>query len=383
MLAILFWTAAGLIVYVYAGYPVLLLAMRMLGGTKPVAKGDGCPLVTLIISAYNEAEVIGQKLANSLVLDYPADCLQILVVSDASTDGTDEIVRALPDARVSLMRMPVRSGKTAGLNEAVRAARGEIIVFSDANAMYAAGALTAVVRNFADSAVGAVVGESTYSTPQGGADEDESLYWRYEDVIKRLESDLGSVVGGDGAIYAIRKCLYRPMPADALSDFVNPLQIVYGGDRCVYEPEARSVERGAGDFSREFRRKVRIVNRAWRATISLKGLLNPIRFGFFSIQVFSHKVLRWLVPVLLLLSLTTNLALLGRGWLYVATLAVQVVLYGLGGLGYALRARDKLPRILAVPFYFLMVNFASARGILDAYLGKTYTTWTTARAKSH
>jgi hypothetical protein len=170
------------------------------------------------------------------------------------------------------------------------------------------------------------------------------------------------------------------MPADTLSDFFNPMQIVQSGYRCVYEPEARSVERGAGDFGREFRRKVRIVNRAWRAMMSLKGLLNPVRFGFFSLQVLSHKVLRWLVPLFLLVILASNFGLLDRSWIYAVTLAMQLALFALAWLGYILRHRGRLPRILAVPFYFMMVNIASARGIIEAYLGKTYTTWTTARA---
>ena len=155
--------------------------------------------------------------------------------------------------------------------------------------MYVHDALATLARNFADPGVGAVVGESTYSQDsqaQAGADKDESLYWRYEIMIKRLESALGSTVGGDGAIYAIRKSLYRPMRADALSDFVNPLQIVQAGFRCIYEPQARSIENAAGDFEREFRRKVRIVNRAWRAMWTLKDLLNPLRYGLFSLQIF-------------------------------------------------------------------------------------------------
>jgi cellulose synthase/poly-beta-1,6-N-acetylglucosamine synthase-like glycosyltransferase len=381
MLTILFWTMAGLLLYVYVGYPLLLVAIRMVGGARPVTKGDGRPPATLVVSAYNEAEVIGEKLANCLALDYPADRLQVLVVSDASTDGTDDIVRASRDPRVSLLRIPVRSGKTLGLNEAIRAAQGQIVVFSDANAIYGPDALAALVRNFSDPTVGAVVGESTYARSDAGADKHESLYWRYEVLIKRLESALGSVVGGDGAIYAIRKSLYRPMRADALSDFVNPMQIVLGGHRCVYESEARSIERGAGDFGREFRRKVRIVNRAWRATMSLKALLNPVRFGLFSLELISHKVLRWLVPLFLLLALVTNIAAVERGRIYVAILAAQLILYGLALLGYALRDCERLPNILAVPFYFVMVNLASARGIIEAYLGKTYTTWTTARAK--
>jgi cellulose synthase/poly-beta-1,6-N-acetylglucosamine synthase-like glycosyltransferase len=383
MTAILFWTMAALVAYVYAGYPLLLLAVRAVRGARAIGINDDRPAVTLIISAFNEAAVIAEKLANSLSLNYPPDRLHIVVVSDASSDRTDEIVRAAQSPRVSLLRMPTRCGKTSGLNQAVGAARGEIIVFSDANAMYGRDALPALVRNFGDPQVGAVVGESAYSQSAAGADEHESLYWRYEGLIKRLESALGSVVGGDGAIYAIRKRLYSQMPAEALSDFVNPLQIVSAGYRCVYEPAARSVESGAGDFGREFRRKVRIVNRGWRALRLVRGLLNPARFGWFSVELLSHKVLRWLVPLFLLVLLATNLALLGRGVVYPVTLAAQLLLYLLALLGYALHGRGRLPRILALPFYFVMVNLASARGIVEASLGRTYTAWTTARANGH
>jgi cellulose synthase/poly-beta-1,6-N-acetylglucosamine synthase-like glycosyltransferase len=381
MIEFLFWTMAGLVAYVYAGYPLLLALVRALGGRRAVRTGDHRPPLTLIISAYNEAEIIGEKLANSLALDYPPEALEILVVSDASSDGTDAAVERNGDPRVKLLRMRERGGKTLGLNEAVRQARGEILVFSDANAMYLRDALLKLTRNFADPQVGAVVGESTYSAAEAGADEDESLYWRYEVMIKRLETAVGSVVGGDGAIYAIRKRLYRDMRADALSDFVNPLQIVRSGHRCVYEAHARSVEKAAGDFDREFRRKVRIVNRAWRALMTLKGLLNPFRLGFFAFELFSHKLLRWLVPLFLLTVLVTNALLLGRHRLYDLIFVMQVVLYGLAVIGYALRRRETLPRVVAVPFYFVMVNLASARGIVEAYLGKTYTTWTTARAR--
>ncbi|HEY7378238.1 MAG TPA: glycosyltransferase family 2 protein [Steroidobacteraceae bacterium] len=380
MITILFWAAAGLVLYVYVGYPLLLLLLRSIVGRKPPPPGDQQPHVTLVISAYNEAEIIGEKLANSAALDYPAARLEILVVSDASSDGTDAIVESATDTRVRLLRMRERGGKTLGLNEAARVASGEILVFSDANAMYLRDALRMLVRGFADPQVGAVVGESTYAESTAGADREESLYWRYEVTIKELESAIGSVVGGDGAIYAIRRDLYRPMRADALSDFVNPLQIVASGHRCVYEPAARSVEEAAGDFGREFRRKVRIVNRAWRATMTMARLLNPLRYGFFAVQLLSHKLLRWLVPAFLLIVLATNLALLQSGWIYVIALAAQLVLYALAALGYAWRRRSRVPRIVAVPFYFVMVNYASALGILDAYRGKTYTTWTTARA---
>jgi cellulose synthase/poly-beta-1,6-N-acetylglucosamine synthase-like glycosyltransferase len=375
----LFWAIAALILYVYAGYPLLLALIRACGGRRPVQAADNHPSVTLIVSAYNEADVIGAKIANSLALDYPADRLEVLVVSDASSDGTDAIVQGSGDPRVKLLRMTERGGKTLGLNAAVRAARGEVLVFSDANAMYRPGAVAALTRNLADPRVGAVVGESTYSELEGAADEKESLYWRYEVVIKRLESDIGSAVGGDGAIYAIRKALYRPMRADALSDFVNPLQIVQGGHRCVYEPRAVSVEKAAGDFEREFRRKVRIVNRAWRAMLSMKELLNPLRYGFFALELLSHKVLRWLVPLFLAALLVVNAALVGSGWIYALAMAAQGAFYLLALVGYAARRSASLPALVSIPYYFCLVNVASARGILDAFRGKTYTTWTTVR----
>lgn len=381
MLEIVFWIAAGLAVYVYAGYPVFLWLLKLLGGARAVARAaDYEPSVTVIISAYNEAAVIRAKLANTVELDYPTDKLEVIAVSDASSDGTDDIVSSFGDPRVKLLRMSQRGGKTVGLNAAVKAARGDIVVFSDANAMYVCDAIRKMVRNFADAKVGAVVGESTYADGTGGAQQSESLYWKYETGIKRLETQLGSTVGGDGAIYAIRRNLYRDMRPDALSDFVNPMQIVMSGYRCIYEPEARSVEEAGDGFDVEFRRKVRIVNRAWRAVWTLPALLNPLRFGLFSFKLISHKLLRWLMPLFMIATLVTNALILDEGPIYRWTFALQGLLYGLALLGYLARGWASLPRALAVPYYFCLVNIASARGIIDAYRGQTYTTWATPRA---
>jgi len=304
-----FWIFLVLVAYVYIGFPVLLWLLRYMTGGKPVQVGDHRPAVTLVISAFNEADIIAEKITNSLELDYPKELLEIVIVSDASDDGTDEIVQGLEARGIRLLKMRERGGKTLGLNEALKSVSGDIIVFSDANAMYKPDAIQALVRNFHDSNVGAAVGESTYSDSTNDAEKSESAYWRYEKVIKHLESQLGSVVGGDGAIYAIRKELYRPMAADALSDFVNPCQIVEQGKRCLYEPAAVSVEKAAGAFDKEFKRKVRIVNRAWRATMSMKHLLNPFRYGLFAVKLLSHKLLRWLVPAMLIVLLMTNIAL--------------------------------------------------------------------------
>lgn len=378
---VVFWLLGGLIVYVYAGYPLLLLVLPALGARRPVAADENYELtVTLVVSAFNEAEVIAAKILNSLALDYPREKLEIVVVSDASDDGTDAIVEQFAAQGVRLLRMNERGGKTVGLNAAVRAATGDVVVFSDANAMYLPDAVRKMVRNFADPAVGAVVGESTYEDADGGAQQSESLYWKYETGIKRLETQIGSTVGGDGAIYAIRRTLYRDMRADALSDFVNPMQIVMGGYRCIYEPAARSVEEAAEGFEKEFRRKVRIVNRAWRATWTLPALLNPLRYGWFPVQLVSHKLLRWLMPVFLIGFFVASAALLGAGPLYGVIFIVQCALYLLALLGYLARSRPAMPRAMSIPYYFCLVNIASARGIIEAYRGRTYTTWATPRA---
>ncbi len=378
----LFWGSVLLILYVYLGYPLLLLAMHRLFRRQPVRKQDIEPEVTLIISAYNEEDVIARKLENSLELDYPRDKLEILVISDCSDDRTDEIVAEFAGKGVKLLRMPERGGKTAGLNAAVPQAKGEIVIFSDANAMYDRNVVRAIVRNFADENVGAVTCESRYEIDEGDTStESENLYWRYELALKRLESELGSLVGGDGAIYAIRRSLYRRMKPSDLSDFVNPLQIVSQGFRNVYEPEAFSFEKGGESFDKEFRRKVRIVNRAWRGMMSMRHVLNPFRYGFFAIQALSHKLLRWLVPAFMLVAFVSNISLLPEHIFYKFTFALQVVFYLLALVGWLQSRREEIARMFYIPYYFCLVNWASLKGIIENYTGRTYTVWNTVREK--
>lgn len=380
-MATLFWILFGLAAWVYAGYPLLLALLgpvmsRRSHGPIP---DDHLPSVTLVVSAFNEERVIAEKIRNSLALDYPRERLDIVVVSDASDDGTDDVVRSFAGEGVRLLRMADRGGKTLGLNAAVASSAADVVVFSDANAMYDRQAIRELVAPLADASVGGVVGESRYYTGEHRAEQSEGLYWRYETAIKTLETRIGSVVGGDGAIYAIRRSLYVPMRADALSDFVNPLQIVRAGRRCVYRPEACSYEKAGDSFHKEFRRKVRIVNRAWRAMMTMPELLNPFRFGFFSFQLFSHKLLRWLMPLLMAGMLVVNAILASQSAFYAWLLAAQIAFYALALLGHALRERADLPGFVSVPYYFCLVNVASALGIIDAYRGRTYTTWSTVR----
>src|SRR5262249_4069950 len=243
----LFWLASLLVVYPYLIYPILL---RLLAAWRPAVGQPGVTIsvpahVTLIISAYNEEATIARKLENALQTEFPEDRLEIIVASDASSDGTDEIVRSVAarKPRVRLVRQDERRGKSAALNRAVAAASGEIIVFSDANAMYEPDAIRRLVDGFADPKVGYVVGAALYSDAEGKrARETESLYWKFELLLKRLESAFHSVVGGDGALYAVRRSLFQHLRDDDLSDFVNPLHAVASGYRGLFNPAARCYE---------------------------------------------------------------------------------------------------------------------------------------------
>jgi glycosyltransferase involved in cell wall biosynthesis len=382
---LLFWLSFGWLAYVYVGYPLLLAllaALRRGPDLRAAGPGEELP-VTLIVSAYNEERVIRDKVENALALDYPADRFEVMVVSDACSDRTDEIVSSFTDPRVRLLRMPQRGGKTAGLNAAVQAARGAIIVFSDANAMYERGAIRALVGPFRDPRVGAVTGEQRYHAAEGGsAGEGEGLYWKYELAIKKRESTVSSVIGGDGAIYAIRRELYWPMRPEDVSDFVNPLQIVAAGHRNVYQPAAAAYEHSGDSDLKEFRRKVRIVNQSWSAAWQLGGLLNPFRHGAVAWQLWSHKILRWLALVPLALLFAASVALRGEGGLYTLLLWAQCACYALALLGWVWRDGRTRPRLASIPYYFMLVNVASIRGVIEHYHGKTYATWSTVRENS-
>ncbi|GGY80107.1 glycosyltransferase family 2 protein [Marinobacter zhanjiangensis] len=369
--------------YVYAGYPcaLWLLTLGRTGATHRM--WDTRPSVALIISCYNEASVIRDKLENALALDYPKDKLTIVVVSDGSDDGTDDIVREYALAGVQLIRQEGRLGKTMGLNLAMEKLDSEVTVFSDANALYAPDAIGKLVRNFADEKVGYVVGAALYTDKDSGASaQNENLYWRYELAIKAMESRLHSVVGGDGAIYAIRSHLWQPLDQKDINDFVNPLQIIARGYRGIFEPEARCYEETAGDFGREIARKERIVNRSIRGLMRVKATMNPFRVGIFAWQVVSHKLLRWLIPLFLALAAIGSALLATQGFGFFQLITVgAVLLLLLAGRGHLARDKNSLSIWVSVPYYFVMVNLYSLKGILRALRGETQVTWSSARSK--
>jgi len=372
-------------VYVYFGYPAILWLLTRNRESNSLtaahAKEAGLPTVTLVISCYNEAAVIAEKLNNALALDYPADRLNIVVVSDGSDDGTDEIVIELANPRITLVRQEGRLGKTMGINLAMEQIRSQITVFSDANAMYAPDAISRLVENFSDKAVGYAVGAALYTDAGSGASaNNENLYWRYELAIKEMESQLHSVVGGDGAIYAIRTELWEPLQAQDINDFVNPLQIIAKGYRGRFDPRARCFEETAGDFGREIARKERIVNRSIRGLMRVRSVMNPKKSGVFAFEVISHKLLRWLIPLFLAVGVAGSvlLALAGYGLFQLVTLG-SIVMLALALKGHLTANKNELPSWIATPYYFVMVNGYALKGIIKALKGQTQVTWNSAR----
>jgi cellulose synthase/poly-beta-1,6-N-acetylglucosamine synthase-like glycosyltransferase len=366
----------ALLGYVYVGYPALLYALMRVRGARRIRTGDITPVVSFIISAYNEAEVIRRKIDNTLALDYPADALDIVVISDASDDDTDAIVSEYADRRVRLVRQLERRGKTAGLNRTVPTLPSEIVVFSDANAMYQPDALRKLTRNFADPEVGCVTGEARYLTGgRSAADVGERVYWDYEIQLKRLETALGSMVGGDGAIYAIRRSLWRDLPENAINDFLNPLQIVEAGWRAVYEPEAICFEDTAGAVRSEYRRRVRIVSRSWRAVFQAPGVLNPWRVGLFTWSLLSHKMLRWLSGLFVTAAVVAAVAMTAAVVDRRPDIGIAVLVVALGFVTLTPPGR----RISKLFGYFFIIYAASLVGVIKGSFGQVSGVWTTPR----
>ncbi|WP_371727376.1 glycosyltransferase family 2 protein [Haloarcula sp. CBA1122] len=337
--------------------------------------------MTLIVAAYNEEDIIGAKIENSLQLDYPGSKLDIVVFSDESSDCTDEIVQSYADEGVELIRIEGRVGKTVCQNEVVDTIKTDFIVFSDANSMYDRNAIKRLVERF-DEGTGCVVGELRY---EGGAVEGESVYWRYERIVKRLESDFHSLVGGNGAIYAVRRESYVPLPADAISDFAEPLAVVRDGETVKYEPDAIAREHTEEDLSGELSRRVRIISRSWNSLFDNLDLLNPIRQPKFAFQLLSHKVLRWLSPLFLTVALVSSglLIWLADSVVYPVLFGGQLFFYMLAATGWFFEEFDiNAPLILHVPHYFVVSNIGMVYGLAEFLRNGPVITWeTTDRAE--
>jgi cellulose synthase/poly-beta-1,6-N-acetylglucosamine synthase-like glycosyltransferase len=377
---IVFWLAAFLLFYVYAGYP-LLLALIGLFVRRPQTEAGYTPRISVLIAAYNEEEAIERKIQQTLALEYPHEKLEVLVLSDCSTDRTEEIVKAFPDSRVRLVRMPDRRGKTFAQNVGVKEATGEVIIFSDATAIYHVKALLYLACNYQDASVGAVSGRYQYFDPgeQSPTGLGSVAFWNYENLIKKLQSSISTITGCCGCIYSVRKEAYTELPADIISDLVQPLQAIRKGYRVVFEDRALAYEETTQSTSEEFSMRVRVVTRAMRGLLSVSDLLKPWKFAWPAFQLWSHKIMRWMVPLFLIAILAANLALIDFRF-YRFTLAVQLFFYAAALLNMLLPLHRQW-KPLGIPLFFCTLNAAALVSMLEICRGRKYVTWQTVRAR--
>ncbi|HEY8779082.1 MAG TPA: glycosyltransferase family 2 protein [Solirubrobacterales bacterium] len=368
MLEAVFWISVGLIVYTHVGYPLTLWVVvklwrrPTLDHPRPLQE---LPLVSLIVAAYDEAEVIAAKVENALALDYPRERLQLIVASDGSSDATVEAARG---AGADLVLDLPRGGKIAAQDAAAERASGEVLAFSDANSFWRSDALLRLVEPFADPAVGYVCGQLQLTDGEG--DNQEGLYWRYEMAVRELESGLGGVTAGNGGIYAVRSDAYMPLPASASHDLSLPFELAKRGMRALYAPWAVAEERMVPTLEGEFARKRRMMVGLWDIVVR-EGMLSPRGYRpLFAFQIASHRLIRYLTPLLHLVALAANIALLGHGWVYAVTLAAQAAI-----LLAALLGRFVPLAPLRMARYYVLTTASIAAGLWDRVRRGSPGTW--------
>ncbi|MDF0651031.1 MAG: glycosyltransferase family 2 protein [Nitrospira sp. LK265] len=380
-----FFLSLGLIGYAYAGYLLVLWVLtRVLAMPTSYEQTPELPKVSIMISVYNEEAVLSDKLTNSLLLDYPHELLEIIVVSDGSTDGTEGIARSFADRGVILKSYQGRIGKTACLNQVVADVSSDIVIFSDANSMYPPNTVRALIAPFSDPGIGFVTGGTSYVADSNGRmGESIGIYARLEQMTKLLESRLGSCVGADGAMFAVRRSLFQPLDHADINDLVIPLRIVRAGYRGIYSPQASCVEVVAKEAAKEFSRQVRIAVRTIRAVLAERALLNPFVYGLFAFQLASHKLCKLMVPFLLLSAFMANVVLVGTSPFYLGLLIIQLMIYITAWMAVrpsAVPASDSFAmRLLDLMHSFLVVNAAVGIAWAHYWKGNSFTTWAPAR----
>lgn len=370
---ILFYGSLAALVYVYAGYPLIVYLIGRIR-PRPVARAEIEPKVTFLITAYNEEEAIAAKIKNTLEIDYPKEKLEIVVASDGSTDRTEEIARGFPDVRV--FRQEGRAGKTFTQNKAVEQATGEIVLFSDATTDYRRNVLRELLPNFADESVGCVAGRLIYvDDSSSSVGTGAQRYWSYETFLKEAESRACSLIGASGCLYAVRRSAYREMYPEACSDFLICTVVFDQGLRSVYEPNAICFEETNRRTDREMKMRVRVISQTFTDLWRNRAMLNPLRSGFYAIQLISHKLLRYAVPVFLAGAFLSSAALAPGSSFYELAFIAQSAFYIAAAIGYLLERVGLAIGPLAIPHYFLLANFASVLGFYKFLRGERYATW--------
>lgn len=386
----LFWFSVFWIFFTYIGYGLVLFALvkirRKVKGRRPVPiiPAGQYPTLSVVVAAYNEEEIIEEKIKNTLSLVYPPERLSFVFVTDGSTDATPDILRKFP--QILLKHSPQRSGKIHAIHRVMEGITADIVVFTDANTFLNTESLVLLARHYQDPTVGAVSGEKRVRIDAlSDATAGEGMYWKYESTLKKWDSELYSVVGAAGELFSVRRSLYQDVPSDTiLDDFMISMRIVQRGYRIVYEPDAYATELSSENVSEELKRKVRIAAGGIQSILRLKPLLNPFMNPVLSFQYIGHRVLRWTVtPFLMILALGLNLVLVyeGKEPLYVVTLMAQLLFYGSALAGWVLESKKIKIKALFVPYYFCMMNYAVLAGIKRYFLGHQSAAWDKSRRK--
>jgi cellulose synthase/poly-beta-1,6-N-acetylglucosamine synthase-like glycosyltransferase len=396
IIEILFWVCIGLVFYTYIGYGILawifVKLRKIVGITFPTSDDPTFqPKVTLVVPAYNEMSCIEAKVKNSFGLDYPADKMDVLFVTEGSNDGTTEYIESLRSAypNLKIIGGHERKGKIEAMNMAIKTINTPIVIFTDANTTLNKAVIKNIVRHFKDEKVGAVAGEKRIQLDdsEAAAGAGEGLYWKYESFLKKLDTKLYSVVGAAGELFAVRTNLYGSVEKDTLlDDFMVSLRVAANGYRVIYEPQAYAIERPSFSIQDEMKRKIRIATGGFQSIARLGFLWNIFRYGWLSFQYVSHRAMRWAVaPFCLPLIFVLNLALVlleetnqSLG-LYSILLIAQVVFYLLAITGYWLENQKIRIKLLFVPFYFSFMNYCAIRGYNRYRQGITSGIWEKAK----
>jgi cellulose synthase/poly-beta-1,6-N-acetylglucosamine synthase-like glycosyltransferase len=368
----LFWLSLFLIFWTYFGY-MLALKIISIFAAKAVKKSDYFPEVSLIVTAYNEEQNIERKIENCLSLTYPADKLEIIIVSDGSTDRTEEIIRSYEDRGIKLLAGPERRGKHYGQGDGIKMAKNDLLVLSDATTFLKEDSIEKIVRNFADPEIGCVSGFDQIldedKSPQG-----EGAYVKYEMKLRSLENSANSLVGVSGCFYAVRKELCSEWIGNMSADFYLPIISFKRGFRTVLEPEAVAYYEVSNDPGEEFTRKVRTVVHGMEVLKRFKEILNPFEYGFFSIQMISHKLSRWLVPFYLIVALFSNIFIAGQRDFYLLAFICQALFYGIAIMAYFVEDfRENA--VLKLPLFFISVNYSILVAWNDFISGRDFVRW--------
>lgn len=364
----LFWIGLFIVFYTYLGYGILLYLLVKIKELfrKPTSLALPAPLpeVSLFIAAYNEEDIVASKMENCRALDYPADKLKIVWVTDGSNDRTNEYLKEYPD--VTVLYQPQRKGKTAALNRGIHYISTPYVIFTDANTMLNKEAITEIIRQFSDPKVGCVAGEKRVEIQkEQGATAGEGIYWKYESALKALDYRLYSAVGAAGELFAVRTELFEQMPPDTLlDDFILSLRIAQKGYKIAYCKDAYATETASLNMKEEEKRKIRIAAGGLQSIWRLRSLLNIFRYGTLSFQYISHRVLRWTItPIILFLLIPLNILLACKGDItYIFLLLLQAIFYIMAYAGYKLEQRSMRNKLFFIPYYFSFMNINVIRG---------------------